>query len=169
MNILQLCILGVAVLFIGPVNVMSNPSEDPSVMVFSLMLILDRLWTIGQCFEVYWRGIGQKERKPSALRDAILYATVLPFYVAAFVVAAYEYGSIHGSVRRNLATAPNDYESPEEAPVNDIPIILTFCGFLGYIASLATTIICCFPSEGRHKEMYVNPNLYSARRRLTLR
>lgn len=118
------------------------------------MLILDRLWTIGQYIEVYWRGIGQKEMKPGSSRDARLIATVLPFYVAAFIVAATEFFGNDGSKRRNLANAATQYESSlKEEHFNDIPIILIICGLLAQIGIVTTTIVCCFPPEGRHKEV----------------
>jgi hypothetical protein len=156
MNVLLLCILGVAVLFIRPIKALSNAAEDPSIKVFSLMLTLERFWAIGQYGEVYWRGIGQKAMKPASFRDARLYSLVLPLYIAAFVVAASAFFSNHGSGRRSLASAATDSkESPDEERYNDIPIILILCGLLTTIGIQAITIICCFPQDGSHKEMYV--------------
>lgn len=145
-----LCILGVAVLFIRPVNILSNPADDPSMMAFALMLILERLWAISQYCEVYWRGIGQKEMRPSASRDARSYAMILPFYIAAFGVAAAEYYG--GNDGRRLAASTTVYESSKGSS-NDIPIILLLCGFLTTIGIMTTTVVCCFPKDGSHKEV----------------
>jgi hypothetical protein len=156
LTVLLLCILGVAVLFIRPVKALSNPQSDPSIMVFSLMLILERFYAICQFCEVHWRGIGQKEMKPSARRDARTCAIVLPIYCAAFGVAASAYFGNDGSERRHLASvATGDKESSSDESYNDIPIILLFCGLLMTTGTLAITIICCLPRDGSHKEMYV--------------
>lgn len=142
-----------AVLFIRPVKILSNAAGDPSMMAFSLMLILERLWAISQYCEVYWRGVGQKEMRPSASRDALSYAMILPFYVAAFCISASEFYGSHDTSKRRLAATASDYESTDETSENDKPIILLLCGFLTTMMILTFNVVCCFPKDGSHKEL----------------
>jgi Bacterial low temperature requirement A protein (LtrA) len=158
-TIVGLAITGVVISNIRSVDVLSDASNQSSIFVFTLMLVVEQLFAICLYMEVYFRGIGQKQMKLAARRDIMYNHMHLPFYLAAMIISAILYfgdGSqisyaFHGSSgRRFLADNTNKKEMAGE--FTDIPIFLCLFGFLLNSFSFATSIIFCFPGGGRHKE-----------------
>jgi len=154
-NILLLVILAVAVLHIRSVDILNDPSNEPSIFVFTLMLVLERaLWSI-QTIELYFLGVGQKAVKESAKRDLFGANICLPFYLAATVLAARDLNEDqdHNRVLAAEDTTAYGAESAYDGSTTDIPIILCLAGFVLGQVLFGVNVIFCFPAGGRHKEM----------------
>lgn len=144
MNIVMLVVLGVAVSHIRPVKTLSDASGESSIFVFTLMLVIDRLFALTLYMEVYFRGVGQKQLKAASVRDACLHSASLPFYVAAMVVAAIEH----------VGETKSDYDAEYSSDgTTNVPILLCLFGYVGGVVIYGINIIFCFPTGGRHKEM----------------
>jgi hypothetical protein len=169
-SIVPLVILAVAVLHIRPVEVLSHPADEPSIFVFCLMLVLDRvLWTM-QAVELYFFGVGQKALKETAKREFLSSNFCLPFYLAATIVAAQEYfgdgqnandsshrllaeSSAKGdTVYDSSASSYGDYDGANDT-TNNLPIILCLVGFASGSLAYGFNVMFCFPGGGRHKEV----------------
>jgi hypothetical protein len=164
-----LVVLATAVLHIRPVDVMENSSEQISMFVFSLCLVLERLLAIANYIELYLFGIGQKVLKTVARKVVMRISFAVLFYVAAMIVAAMEYfgNGVVGS-RRLAAAAGNskagnttngygtgstyggDGYNPD---VTNVPIYLCLFGYLANMLYLTISVMFLYPSGGRHKEM----------------
>jgi len=161
-NVLLLVILAVAVLHIRPVDLLNDPSNDPSMFVFSFMLVMDRiLWSI-QSMELYFFGVGQKAVKSMSKRELIFSNICLPFYLAATILAARDFcDDTEKTAHRVLAEAATN---EDEASTNygdeyyqisdttNTPIILCLVGFLVGLFVFGFNVIFCFPGGGRHKD-----------------
>ena len=158
-TIVGLAITGVVISNIRPVDVLADASNQSSIFVFTLMLVVEQLFAMCLFMEVYYRGIGQKQLKMAARRDILYHHLHFPFYFAAMIISAISYfgdGSqinyTFGSSSRRRFLAEDVAE--DTSGYTDIPIFLCLLGFLVNIFSFASSIIFCFPGGGRHKEMY---------------
>ena len=169
-GIVPLVILAMAVLHIRPVEILSDPANDPSILVFCLMLVCDRVLWIVQGVELYYFGVGQKAVKESSKRDLIFSNICLPFYLAATIVSATEFwddGSLaDGGAHRLLAetqiedavytnssipSPEGDYDSSNT--MNNVPILLCLSGFVAGLFIYGANVMFCFAGGGRHKEV----------------
>jgi Bacterial low temperature requirement A protein (LtrA) len=158
LTIFILVVLGVAVSHIRPVTSLSDAAGESSIFVFTLMLVVERLFALTLYMEVYFRGVGQKQIKSASLRDARLHTFSLPFYVAAMSIAAIEYFGDGISGARRLAevveVTTSDYDTLHALnETTNIPIFLCLFGYVGSVIIFGFNIIFCFPGGGRHKEM----------------
>jgi hypothetical protein len=132
-----LLVLAVAVLNIRPIDELVGQKR---LFVFCLALVLERILNLLRYLEIYLLGVGQ--RKPLqhvAILAARNSSICLAFYLTATILAwiMYQKGVEHvGSS-------------------HDLPIVLVLCGFLAQQFSQNIHIAFCYPSGGRHKELYV--------------
>lgn len=152
-------VLGVAISHIRLVSAMSNASgTDSSMLVFAMMLAIDRLFAMSLFAEVYFRGVGQRvQLKRAAFRDASFSSIALIFYVAAVIVAALDFfGNPNETGYRWLAVEEGaGVADPPTDRRNDVPIYLCLIGNITYSICYFANIVFFFPADGRHKEMYV--------------
>jgi hypothetical protein len=156
-----LAVLGVAVSHIRPVKTLSDASGDSSIFVFTLMLVWDRVFALSLYMEVYFQGVGQRQLKSAAFRDACLHSVTLPFYIAATVVAALElFRKGAGAGDRLLAELAEETKSDyatgyasSTSGTTDTPIYLCLFGYITGIVIHGINIIFWMPGGGRHKEL----------------
>lgn len=111
-------------------------------------------------------GLGQtKDLKAVAVRDMQRHACSGVIYIAAATVAGLEYykesdssGAIDGGGERVLAATETTSSAYGygSSPTNHIPILFCLFGHVGERLFLSTLVICFFPNDGSHKEMYVD-------------
>jgi hypothetical protein len=148
-------VLGVAMSHIRSVSTLSNAAGDPSIFVFSLMMVIDKFFAMTLYLEVYFQGVGQKQLKHAAMRDLGFNFIGMFFYSAAMIVSAIEYfGKGDGSVLRGrlLADATAKYDNGV-TETTDLPIYLCLFGHLAWAFWFFSHIVFCLPGGGRHKEL----------------
>ena len=154
LHLAQLVILATAIVSIRSVNDMSNSFQDPSMFMFALSLVLERLHTILKHVEIYFKGIGQEQPMKASAKSSILYAGwTLCFYLAATIVAGlnyYYYGPHQGGTSRRILA-----ETSAPSQVDHVPIVLVLVGYLLYMCIVVIRIVFCAPPGGQHKKLYV--------------
>ena len=162
-SIVQLVILALAILHIRPVEVLSDPANDPSIFVFCLMLVSDRvLWMIHTA-ELYLYGVGQKAIKETAKREFLFTNICVPFYLAATIVAAQEFWAdgqnANSTVQRLLAESSAKGETVYDSlagandTMNNLPILLCIVGCVIGLLTYGFNVMFCLPGDGRHKDV----------------
>jgi hypothetical protein len=174
-------VLSVAVLAIRPVYVMATPSKYGNMFVFSLALVLDRILAMLRYVELYFIGIGEQPAlKKQATREIFFTIIATPFYLASAIIAGIDYiegkraknemylsyntssysDGKNNSLTRLLAdegASSNTYDDFKSSyPITHLPIYLCLFGYVAFCATFTFTVIFCLPSDGRHKETYVN-------------
>jgi hypothetical protein len=161
LQIFTLLILATAVLHIRPLKIMSQPSKEISMFVFSLCLVLDLILEAIRTAETYFFGVGQKQPvKNSAVQNLYSVGILFCFYGPALVLAALEFFPRSGDEYRRLAEDSSSDEDAasfeadtEKASANHIPIILLLVGYWFSHIFFGLRVIYCFPKNGRHKEL----------------
>jgi hypothetical protein len=110
------------------------------MFIFSLMLVVERLFGMLRYLEVHFLGIGQSAIQKSSLLYMRNSCFSLTFYIAAMAVAVFNYFG--------------DGDSPA-----NVPIILILVGYLGSFTLLAIQVLFFFPQGGRHKEVSIPMNV----------
>lgn len=164
-RILLLLTLATTVLNIRPVDMMSQPSTEICMFVFSLCLCLERCLMLFRQVELYFCGVGQTKVIQSEARKVISRVLfLLAFYIAAMIVAATQffprnksdyYESHHRLLAGDAAADEHkdEYYYGEAAEGNHTPIILCLVGIAAYSLVMIILVIFCFPSGGRHKQL----------------
>ena len=173
---LQICtlvLLGTIVLHIRPVKIMSNPSEEISMFVFSLCLVLEDILEMVKCLDEYFFGVGQRVAiKASARFGMVNTVFTLLSHIPALVLAALEFFPRSSDYSRRLAA---EYDTPgeegsdykeedgsyskygdgDETSTTNVPILLILASGWMLLIFLAIRVIFFFPKNGKHKEKYV--------------
>ena len=164
-SIVPLVILALAVFNVRPVEVLSDPAHEPSIFVFCLMLVLDRVMWMIQTAELYFFGIGQKALKETSKRELLFSNICLPFYLAATIVAAREYwgdapnadDSTHRILAESSAKGDAVYDASASSytddTMNNLPVLLCLAGFVSGLLTYGFNVIFCFPGDGTHKDV----------------
>lgn len=128
-------------------------------MAFALALALSQVYGICQNVEVYMKGVGQREQlQGTAVRESRLLCVSLLFYTAAFVVATLQHLSPSDEYSEDTATSGRLLAEPSETSTvlpwsRHVPIILIVCGYAASQILFVVAVVCCFPRDGRHKEV----------------
>jgi len=163
-QIAQLVILATAVLHIRPVYIMQDSSKYISMFVFTLCLVLDKLFVFIRYIEIYFYGVGQSTvLKMVAKRDIRNHCLSAAFYIAAMIVAAIEYYRTDDSYRRLAEEETTTSTNETTSEGTNVPIFLCLFGYVGAQLLLTLNVVFCFPSGGRHKELYVHQRHVSLR------
>jgi len=171
LNIGNLVILGTIVLHIRPVKIMSNPSEEITMFVFCLCLVLEDCLELIKCMDEYFFGVGQRVPiRASACFEMLHVVFTLLFHIPALVIAAVDFFPRSSNYTRRLAgedviphheEAPNyedenahssNYGNGNEKSTTNAPIMLVLAGSWMLLISSAIGIIFLFPKNGKHKE-----------------
>lgn len=149
LSVFYFVVLAVAISHIRPVQTLANASGETSMFVFSLMLVVDRLFALTLYAEVYFKGVGQRSIKQASFRDALCHSVCLPFYVAALIIAAVEFFGDGTAGDRRLAGTVE----VTTTETTNIPIYLCLLGYVGGLIAYGLYVIFGLPGGGRHKEV----------------
>jgi Bacterial low temperature requirement A protein (LtrA) len=160
LTIVGLAIAGVTISNIRSVDILSDASNQSSIFVFTLMLVIESIYASFWYLEVYFCGIGQKQLKHASRRDGFNHNINFPFYLAAMIIAAVKYFGDAPNInytfgkdmtnRRFIATT--EVNALQSDGTTDIPIFLCLLGYVLHSFYNAFVIIFCVPGGGRHKE-----------------
>ena len=172
---IELLVLATAVLHIRPKKYMSDLEHDFSMFGFALTMTISRILYLLQNVELYYFAVGQRPAIQQAAKGLfsryLLIETV--FFAAATALAGYyyyfangedgsieksanhsAYGSDSSSHHRDLAAVEEDDTSTADgSSYKDAPIWIMLAGHIASVLCMQITILCCFPTGGRHKEL----------------
>lgn len=153
-NTVQLCVLGLAVLHVRPVEIMANSVEHNSMLIFCCTLIAERVLAIGLYMDLYFRGVGQRVIKKVAIQTSVRMIPQIALYTVAAAIAAIELNSENGVISNRRLAEETDLTSKDllGTATTAVPILLVLVGYLVSLVQLVITIVCCFPGGGRHKD-----------------
>lgn len=154
LQICSLVILATSVLHIRPVKVMSNASQEISMFVFCLCIVLDSVLEACKSAEEYFLGVGHKVGIQNASLVQ-LYNTGLSllFYIPALVVSAVEFFPRTSPSGDGRLLAGDSQEEKLSYATTNVPIILLLAGVWTTKIYFALRVVLCFPKNGRHKEV----------------
>ena len=118
-NFYEMCtlvVLGTAVLYCRPVTILSHPEESNDLFIFCSAISIGMMLLVGRSLEVWWMIEGGEElsgARRASKRDAVMYAFMTLWFVAAGIYAGVQYyGSDHGS-------SHDDYWSDHDSIYDD--------------------------------------------------
>lgn len=172
-----LIVLGSAVLYIRPVDILSDLKNNGDMFGLSLAFSIAGVVGWGRSIEVYFKGVGQPAMKSAMRRDVLWFMpSVLCFFAATFIAGFESFGSHEESYTASYSAAGDDDHADEAeygnstsieeehrmlaaaeesssyvVDKNDVPAYLLVAGSLLYIGSLALMVLM-LPGGGMHKE-----------------
>eukprot|EP00977_Amphora_coffeiformis_P021587 scaffold9519_cov183-Amphora_coffeaeformis.AAC.3 len=135
---------------------MSNPSEEISMFVFCLCLVLEDCLELVKCVDEYCFGVGQRVAIKASARFEMLHVLfTMLFHIPALIITASEFFPRSSHYSRRLAgedVAPG-FEGDKKS--TNVPILLVLASGWLLLTFISIGIIFLFPKNGKHKEKYV--------------